>query len=132
MIGQDGDVAGLAGQVDRLEAEVRRLTLRLDESERGHRRLLRLSGTGLLLAIVLLFAGGAALLQQGTPRLDVIGPNNDIRVSIRVDPNNGSAGLEVLGVNGRRVIFLGTSQAGLPNLAFYDPTGQRIIREVAP
>src|SRR5438270_10120236 len=118
MIERDEDAPGLAGQVDRLEVEIRGLTLRLAESERRHRRLLRLGGTGAFLATVLLMAGGAALLQQGTPRLDVIGPNNDIRVSIRVDPNNGSAGLEVLGVNGRRVIFLGTSQAGLPNLAF--------------
>jgi hypothetical protein len=132
MIGQDGDVTGLAGQVDRLEAEVRRLALRLDESERGHRRLLRVAGTGLLLATVLLSAGGAALLQQGTPRLDVVGPNNDVRISIRVDPNNGSAGLEVLGVNGQRAIFLGTSKDGVPNLALYDPTGQRILRELTP
>jgi hypothetical protein len=132
MIRQDGEVAGLEGQVDRLEAEVRRLTLRLDESERGHRRLFRLSGTGAFLFTVLLFAGGAALLQQGTPRLDVVGPNNDVRVSIRVDPNNGSAGLEVLGVNGQRAIFLGTSKDGLPNLALYDPTGQRVVRELTP
>ena len=132
MIGQDGDVTGLAGQVDRLESEIRKLTLRLDESERGHRRRMRVAGAGLLVATVLLSAGGAALLQQGVPRLDVIGPNNDLRVSIRVDPNNGSAGLEVLGVNGQRAIFLGTSKDGLPNLALYDPTGQRIVREVAP
>jgi hypothetical protein len=132
MIGQDGEVAGLAGQVDRLEAELRKLTLRLDESERGHRRLLRLSGTGAFLLTVLLFAGGAALLQQGVPRLDVVGPNNDVRVSIRVDPNNGSAGLEVLGVDGRRALFLGTSKDGVPNLALYDPTGQRILRELTP
>ena len=49
-----------------------------------------------------------------------------------MDPNNGSAGLEVLGVNGQRALFLGTSKDGLPNLALYDPTGQRIVREVAP
>ncbi len=105
---------------------------RLDASERGHRRLIRLSATGALLLMVLMIAGGAAFLQQGASRVDVFGPNNDVRVSIKVDPNNGSAGLEVLGLNGRRVIFLGTSQAGLPNLAIYDPTGQRIVREVAP
>ena len=91
-----------------------------------------MAGAGLLVATVLLSAGGAALLQQGVPRLDVIGPNNDVRVSIRVDPTNGSAGLEVLGVDGRRALFLGTSKDGLPNLALYDPTGQRIVREVAP
>ena len=132
MIGQDGDVTGLAGQVDRLESEIRRLARRLDESERGHRRRLRLSGAGLSVATVLLSAGSAALLQQGVPRLDVVGPNNDLRVSIRVNPINGSAGLEVLGVNGQRAIFLGTSKDGLPNLALYDPTGQRIVREVTP
>ena len=87
---------------------------------------------GAFLLMVLLSAGGAALLQQGVPRLDVVGPNNDVRVSIRVNPNNGSAGLEVLGVNGQRAIFLGTSKDGLPNLALYDPTGQRIVRELTP
>src|SRR5436305_15050233 len=122
MIGQDGEVPGLAGQVERLEAEIRRLTLRLDESERVHRRRSRLFGTGAFLAAILLFGGGAALLQRAYPRLDVVGPNDDIRVSIRVDPNNGSAGLEVLGVNGRRAIFLGTSKDGLPNLALYAPS----------
>jgi len=132
MIGQDGEGTGLAGQVERLEAEIRRLTLRLDESERARRRRWRLCGTGAFLASILAIGGGAALLQTGVPRLDVIGPNDDIRVSIRVDPNNGSAGLEILGVNGRRAIFLGTSKDGLPNLALYDPSGQRIVRELAP
>jgi len=132
MIGREGEVVGLTGQVDRLEAEIRRLAMRLDEPGRRPPRLGRLSGTGFFLAAILAVSGGAALLQQATPRLDVIGPNNDVRVSIKVDPNNGSAGLEILGVNGRRLIFLGTSQTGLPNLAFYDPTGQRIVREVGP
>jgi len=132
MIGQDGDLPGLVGQIDRLEEEIQRLALRLDTSERDHRRRMREAKTGLFLATILLFAGGAALLVERVTRLDVIGPNNDVRVSMSVDPNTGSAGLEIFGVNGRRVIFLGTSRDGLPNLAIYDPTGQRIVREVAP
>jgi hypothetical protein len=131
MMGPIGDGSELVEKIHRLEEELRGITLRLDKSERGNRRM-RLAGAGVFIATILLFAGGAALLGDRVARLDVVGPNNDIRASISVDPNSGSAGLEILGLNGRRVIFLGTSQDGIPNLAIFDPTGQRIVREVAP
>ncbi len=89
-------------------------------------------GTGAFAATVLLLAGGAVLIGQQVNRLDVLGPNNDVRLAMSVDPISGSAGLEIFGVNGRKVIFLGTSREGLPNLSMYDPTGRVIIREVAP
>jgi hypothetical protein len=131
MVGPIGDVSGLVEKVDRLEEELRILTLRADESARRHRRGLRAAGLGAFVAAVLLCGGGAALVQQFN-QVNVVGPNNDVRVSMKVDPITGSAGLEILGVNGRRVIFLGTSQEGLPNLAIFDATGQRIVREIAP
>jgi hypothetical protein len=131
MTGQSGDGAEWAERITRLEEELRGVTLRLDNSERAHRRV-RKAGAGVLIATVLLLAGGAAQLANRVARLDVVGPNNDVRASISVNPDNGSAGLEVFGMNGRRVIFLGTSRDGTPNLAIYDPSGQAIIRNVLP
>lgn len=131
MTGRSVDEAGWVGRIDRLEEELRGVTRRLEESERAHRRLRR-SGAGALIASVVLIAGGAAQLVGRVPRLDVVGPNNDVRASISVNPENGSAGLEVFGMNGRRVVFLGTSEAGTPNLAIYDPSGQVIVRNLLP
>jgi len=64
--------------------------------------------------------------------VDVVGPNNDVRVSMAVDPTGGSAGLEIFGPNGRKLSFPGTSREGLPDLVFYGPTGGRIVREFGP
>jgi hypothetical protein len=131
MMGQTGDVSEMVGKIQRLEEELRDVTLRLDKSERGNHRM-RLAGSGVLIAAVLLIAGGAAQLSNRVARLEVVGPNNDVRVAISVNPDNGSAGMEVFGTNGRRVIFLGTSSTGTPNLSIYDPSGQNVIRSVAP
>jgi hypothetical protein len=131
MTGQIGDVSEMVGKIQRLEEELRGVTLRLGESERGNQRM-RLAGAGVLIAAVLLIAGGAAQLSTRVARLEVVGPNNDVRVAISVNPDNGSAGLEVFGTDGRRVVFLGTSATGTPNLSIYDPSGQNVIRSVAP
>ncbi len=130
-MGQIGDASHLAEKVDRLEESLRHMTLRLERAEQHGRRRARLAATAAFGAAMLMFAGGALFVQQVT-RLDVIGPNNDVRLAMSVDPITGSAGLEIFGVNGRKMIFLGTSRDGLPNLSMYDPSGLRIIREVAP
>jgi len=114
-----------------LEEDLRRVTRRLDDSERARRRA-RKAGAGVLIASALLLVGGAAQLANRVARLDVVGPNDDVRASISVNPENGSAGLEVFGINGRRVVFLGTSANGTPNLAIYDPSGQAIVRSLTP
>jgi hypothetical protein len=131
MMGQIGDVSEMTEKIQRLEEILQRVTLRLDQSERGNRRM-RLAAAGVLIAAVLLIAAGAAQLSSRVARLDVVGPNNDVRVSISVNPDNGSAGMEVFGTDGRRVVFLGTSANGTPNLSIYDPSGERVIRSVAP
>ncbi len=121
----------LAGKVIRLEEELRSLAHRLDEAERGSRRWRR-AGAGVLAMAALLVAGGAAHLGGLVPRLDVVGPNNDVRVSIGVNPATGSAGVEIIGLNGRKVAFLGTSDEGIPNLALYDPAGVAVVRSFRP
>ncbi|WP_435007925.1 hypothetical protein P12x_005189 [Tundrisphaera lichenicola] len=131
MIDPTVGVSEIQLRVDQLQTLLRDVSDRLDRSERRHRRRFRLAVVGGCSAALLLMAGGAAYVQQFT-RLDVIGPSNDIRVSTTVDPVSGSAGIEILSVEGRRVIFLGTTRDGLPNLSMYDPTGQKIVREVAP
>jgi hypothetical protein len=132
MTGHIGNPSDLAGKVIRLEEELRSLALRLDKSERRHRRLRRVSAGGLATAAVLLLAGSAAQFGGLVPRLDVIGPANQVRVSISVNEETGSAGLEIFGLNGRRVAFLGTSHEGIPNLALYDPAGVAIVRSFTP
>src|SRR3954466_1328222 len=133
MTGQIGDVSEMVGKIQRLEEELRGVTLRLDQSERGNRRMrLAGAGAGVLAAAILLIAGGAAQVSNRVARLDVVGPNNDVRVSISVNPETGSTGMEVFAVDGRRVVFLGTSANGTPNLSIYDPTGQNVIRSVTP
>jgi hypothetical protein len=131
MTGYIGDRSDLTGKVARLEEELRSLALRLDRSERGLRRMRRV-GAGSFAAVVLMLVGGAAQLGTRTPRLDVVGPNDDVRVSISVNQASGSAGLEVFGLNGRRVLFLGTSAEGVPNMALYDAAGQGIVRTFTP
>ena len=131
MTGRVEHDAGWAERIARLEDELHDLTRRLEDSERARRRSRR-AGAGVLAVAALLIAGGAAQFANRVPRLEVVGPNNDVRASISVDPVNGSAGLEVFGLNGRRVIFLGTSAEGTPNLAIYDPSGQAIIRNILP
>ena len=84
------------------------------------------------MAVLLMVAGGAALHGGLVPRLDVLGPANEVRVSISVNEETGSAGLEVFGLNGRRVAFLGTSHEGVPNLALYDPAGVAVVRSITP
>src|SRR3954469_4647227 len=95
---QIGGETDLAGTLVRLEEQLQDVTRRLDRSERDNRRMRRV-GAGVLIAAALLIAGGAAQLANRVPRLDVVGPNNDVRVSISVNPENGSAGLEVFGLN---------------------------------
>ncbi len=131
MTGRSGIGVDWVERIGRLEEELRGVTHRLEESERAHRRMRR-AGAGGLIAAVLLLAGGAAQFAGRVPRLDVVGPNNDVRAAISVNPEYGSAGLAGFGVNGRRVVFLGTSEDGTPNLAIYDPSGQAIIRNVLP
>jgi len=131
MTGHIEDPSILEGKVVLLEEELRSLALRLDRSERGYRRLRR-AGAGVLATAVLLLAGGAAQHVGLVPRLDVIGPANEVRVSISVNEETGSAGLEIFGLNGRRVAFLGTSHDGIPNLALYDPAGVAIVRSFTP
>ena len=77
-MGPVGDMSDLLEKIDRLEQELRGMGRRLDRSERSGRRMARLAGIGAFLAAALLVAGGAALVQQFN-RVDVIGPNNDIR-----------------------------------------------------
>jgi len=131
MNGPTVDVSALLDRIHRLEEDLARVNLRLDRSELARPCLSRLAGAGAFLTAVLLFVGGAAFAQR-FDRLDVVGPNNDVRLSMGVDPVSGSAGLEIFGLNGRKMIFLGTSREGLPNLAMYDPTGERIVREITP
>ena len=131
MTGHIENSSDLAGRVVQLEEELRRLTLRLDRSDRGYRRLRR-AGAVVMAAAVLLLAGGAAQLGGLVPRLDVVGPTNQVRISLSVNEETGSAGLEIFGVNGRRVAFLGTSHTGIPNLALYDPEGLAVVRSFTP
>jgi hypothetical protein len=128
---QDNDSTDLAQVVQRLEEGLGEMRVRLDRSERAHRRLRRI---GLAATVILIstFLAGAALIGDQVTRLVVVGPNNDPRINLEVNPATGSAGIEILGTNGRRVLFLGTSANGTPNLAIYDALGVQIVREVAP
>lgn len=131
MTGHIENPSDLAGHVIRLEEQLRSLAHRLDQAERGNRRWRR-AGVAALATVSLLVAGGAAHLGGLVPRLDVVGPSNDVRVSIAVNQATGSAGVEIFGLNGRKVAFLGTSDEGIPNLALYDPAGVAVVRSFRP
>ncbi len=125
------ETKSLDHQLMQLRTELHEVTGRLARAEQTLRQNRR-RWVGALVTAILLIVGGAAQLANRFPRLEVVGPNNDVRVAVSVNPDNGSAGLEVFGLNGRRVAFLGTSAEGTPNLALYDPAGQAIVRSFTP
>jgi hypothetical protein len=79
-------------RIGNLDREVRALGLRLEASLRRARRITLIAAFSIG---VLVFVGGAALVDGQFTRLLVLGPNNDVRVDMNVNPIDSGAGINL-------------------------------------
>lgn len=121
-----------AGSVDRigeLELEVRALNARLEVSLRRTRRIAILAVCAIVVPVV---AGGASFVRDQFTRMEILGPNNDVRIAMNVNAKDSSAGIALNNAEGKRVLLLGVDPQGTPEIVFFDPTGTKIAKAIQP
>ena len=118
-------------RIGNLDREVRALGLRLLEASSSCRAR-RITLIAAFSIGVLVFVGGAALVDGQFTRLLVLGPNNDVRVDMNVNPIDSGAGINLFNANGRRVLLIGVNPKGTPEIVFFDPTGQNEVKAMRP
>src|SRR4051794_31875049 len=96
-------------KIGELEREVQALSMRLEAASRLVRRVAAVATCSLA---VVVFAGGAALVAEQFSRVEVLGPKNDVRVRIDVNPQNSGAGIGLLDVNGVLRLGIGVNPQG--------------------
>jgi hypothetical protein len=120
----------VSDRIGELEREVCALRLGLDASRRRVRRIASVVACSLALMV---FAGGASLMRDAfVGRVDVLGPNNDLRASINVNPEDSGVSINLLDVKGVRRLLIGVDPKGNPEIVFFDPTGQKEAKAIRP
>jgi hypothetical protein len=114
-------------RIGELERQVQTLGLRLEASLRHARRFRLIAAFSI---VVLVFVSGAALVESQFTRLQILGPNNDVRVDMNVNPIDSGTSINLLNTQGVRVLLIGVDPKGSPEIVFFDETGRRAVKAV--